>query len=298
MSTTTQPIEFKRPKLYEVPFSQMKLAPDNVRFDMGDMEWLINNILEEGVKEVMHGYSKTEDGTRYFYIVDGNRRYAALKWIFENKGIDIRANCLPSIDEKNQEQAIVDRYVHNTGKTNNPLEKSYYVGKLIKYKWEVCKIAVALSISETYVNDLYTLYCAPKGLHDLIIEKRLKGTFAIELLKDKAFDVYQFLDDVKNGKYNAPPEPQMTLDNLVLDAAGSEKEPQEASIATNTGKITKRTLSTGLNSFKIFSKWAKKPEVIPERFSPAKREFYTLLLRMQNREVTEKDIIEFFQNED
>lgn len=297
MSTTTHPIEFKRPKLYEVPFSQMRLAPDNVRFDMGDMEWLINNILEEGVKEVMHGYSKTIDGTRYFYIVDGNRRYLALKWIFENKCIDIRANCLPSIDEKNQEQAIVDRYLHNTGKNNNPLEKSHYVGKLIKYKWEVSKIAAALSISETYVNDLYTLYCAPKGLHDLIIEGRLKGTFAIELLKEKDFDVYVFLADVKAGKYNPPPEPQMTLDNLVLEGTESENKTIETPITHSAAKITKRVVTGGVNSLKSFKKWAKAPTTFAERIPAEKKPIYDFMVGLLNDQYSEKDIIEFFNQD-
>lgn len=68
--------EVKKGDVWKVPFDNLHLVEGlNIRTDYGDIEELAASILANGVKVALQGY---RDGEQ-FYVVDGHRRYTALK---------------------------------------------------------------------------------------------------------------------------------------------------------------------------------------------------------------------------
>jgi ParB-like nuclease domain len=67
-------------EMLRVPFSRMRLDPDNERIDLGPIDWLIDNIRNEGVKEPLWGYRGIDENRKEcYFVVNGSRRFAALK---------------------------------------------------------------------------------------------------------------------------------------------------------------------------------------------------------------------------
>ncbi len=166
-----------REELLKVPFSRMKLDPDNERIDLGPIEWLIDNIRNEGVKEPLWGY-KGIDQTRKecYFVVNGSRRFEALKVIYdEGRGIEIVAPFKTFNPVKvNSEQRIVERLIRNEGLPYSRLEKSSSIGKLSAYGWSHHKIAEQLSMSHTWVSDTLLLHHAPQRLKNIIAAKGIQ----------------------------------------------------------------------------------------------------------------------------
>ena len=282
-------------ELLKVPYSRMRLDPDNERTDLGPIEWLINNIRNEGVKEPLWGY-KGVDETRKecYFVVNGSRRFAALKVIYESgKGIDVIAPFKTfNPDKVNKEQRIIERLIRNEGLPYSRLEKSSSIGKLSAYGWSNQKIAEQLSMSITWVTDTLLLHSAPQRLKNIIAAKELSASLAIDMMKKGEVD--PFLAQYSNGQYMQPEEGRTAIVNPATETAqnGTGVEAIVApQVRNKTNKITKKDIN-GLSSVKEFKNFARHAD--HTKMSAGKEYYFGFLCKFVNNELTYEQISDFF----
>ena len=282
-------------EMLRVPFSRMRLDPDNERIDLGPIEWLIDNIRSEGVKETLWGYKgKDQAGKECYFVVNGSRRFAALKAIYdEGKGIDISAPFKTfNPDKVNMEQRIIERLIRNEGLPYTRLEKSSSIGKLSAYGWSNQKIAGQLSMSVTWVADTLLLHSAPQRLKNIITAKQLSASLAIDMMKKGEVDA--FLAEYSNGQYSPPDEteagngnPTPTPDQNTPSIPDIPATPAR----NKSNKITKKDIN-GLNSTKEFKTFARRAD--ETKMSAGKEHYFAFLCKFVNNELTYEQIASFF----
>jgi hypothetical protein len=282
-------------EMLKVPFSRMRLDPDNERIDLGPIEWLIDNIRSEGVKEALWGYKgKDVAGKECYFVVNGSRRFAALKVIYdEGKGIDISAPFKTfNPDKVNMEQRIVERLIRNEGLPYTRLEKSSSIGKLSAYGWSNQKIASQLSMSITWVTDTLLLHSAPQRLKNIISAKELSASLAIDMMKKGEVDA--FLAQYSNGQYSQPDEGEITGIDTTIEMAQHKADVTAAGTApvkNKSNKITKKDIN-GLNSVKEFKNFARRAD--QTKMTAGKEHYFAFLCKFVNNELSYEEIADFF----
>jgi len=287
-----------RDELLRVPFSRMRLDPDNERIDLGPIEWLTNNIRNEGVKEPLWGYRGVDETKREcYFVVNGSRRFAVLQLIYDGgKGIDIVAP-FKTFDPKkvNLEQRIIERLIRNEGLPYSRLEKSSSIGKLSAYGWSNQKIAEQLSMSITWVADTLLLHHAPQRLKNIVSSKELSASLAIEMIKKG--EIEAFLTQYSNGHYSQAEEPINGIEIQSMEAPAQTQRFAETSAPTSkriNNKITKRDFNE-LNSIKEFKNFSKVAD--PTRMSDSDSRFFLFLCKIMNNELTQLQIAGFFNGD-
>jgi len=268
-------------EMLRVPFSRMRLDPDNERIDLGPMEWLISSIRSEGIKEAMWGYrGKDQLGKECYFVVNGRRRFAALELVYDGgAGIDIVAPFKAfNPDKVNKEQRIIERLIRNEGLPYSRLEKSASIGKLSAYGWSNQKIASQLSMSVTWVADTLILHNAPQRLKNIIITKELSASLAIEMIKKG--EVEAFLTDYAESH----PAVSGSLEN----AADGNKSSEPNDLVK---KITRKD-RVKINSSKEFKQFSK--GVDPGALPTGKGAYFIFLSKLMNNELTKQQIADFF----
>lgn len=271
----------KRSDMFTVPFSRLKLDDGNARVDLGDIDQLKESIRQNGVKEPLWGYKqKGDDGEEYYYIINGSRRYAALRLLFEETGATIfvpfrtqdKKLCTP-------EQNVLDRLLRNEGKEYTPYEKSLEINKLINYGWGTKEVAKKLGVSENHIKSLLSLANAPKLVQNLVADGTVSATLAMHTVaKGK-----EAVDELVHKANEAPKEaPQQA--NLLDDGAKPIKEKKP--------RVTAKDLSPEVNSWKEFKNFAK--DANESNMSATALALFKFMLKILNNETTNKDFNTFF----
>lgn len=262
----------KPPKgdVWKVPFNQLRLIDGlNVRDadNYGDIEDLAKSIEDFGLRVPLQGY---REGYIY-YIVDGHRRYAALKLLSE-RGLDVSAQFLVEPKHFSEEDRIVNMVVTNDGKPLTPLELAEAVKRLLNLGWEAKKIAGKFGKSIVYINKLILLNSTPEALKKEIKVGRISSTFAIQLATQNQVEVYLA------GK--------LTNDEKA-DEAGDEPKPKKRVTAKNIAKIN--SLKAVKKVVKVFSNEENKATLPPEH------EFlFEILAQIVKNELTEEYLLSIF----
>lgn len=177
----------------------------NTRIEYGDLDELMNSIIENGVKVPLRGYKKGER----FVIVDGHRRLKATNKALE-KGIDIKR--VPFIVEKKKslEERIFDILLFNDGKTLTPLELGETYKKLVGYGYTSSEISKKIGKSSVHVNQMIDVACSSKAVKTLIKNGNISSTLVSEVRrkaanKEEAEEIVKVVSEVKkeeskNGK--------------------------------------------------------------------------------------------------
>lgn len=267
--------------LLKVSFSRMRLDPDNERTDLGDIDWLVKNIREEGVKSVMDGYKGKEDGEGVIFIRDGSRRFKAMEIIYEGgNGLNLIA-FVKTYDKRtlNKEQSVVDRFIKNEGKPFTPLEKATAVSKLLAYNWDEKKIADKLGMSVMWVNNMAILNALPQKVKELVANGTISATLAIREARKGESNVETLVEKVNEAPAQAPQQA-----SLLDDAPKPVKEKKP--------RVTAKDLAPEINSWKEYKTWVKTAN--ETNMSATAVAFHKFMLKILNNEVSEKDFNQFF----
>lgn len=271
----------KRSDMFTVPFSRLRLDEGNARIDLGDIEALKLSIKENGVKEPLWGYKqKDPDGEEYFYVINGSRRFAALKMLFEENGTIIYAP-FRTQDKKlcTAEQNVLDRLLRNDGKEYTPYEKSLEINKLINYGWSPKQVAQKLGFSENHIKDLISLANAPKKIQNLVAKGTVSATLAMKEVKKGDDAVNKLVERANEAPKEAPQQPSFLPDD---PNAPKEKKP----------RITAKDLEPTFNSMKEFREWFKTAD--PKRMNPGPLLTYKFFCSIINNEAKKEDFADFF----
>lgn len=284
--------------LWKVPFSKMRLDPDNERVDLGDMDWLVNSIRQEGVNEVMDGYKGKDNGEDVVFIRDGKRRFTAMEIIYDKgNGPDIIAN-VKTFDPRlvSKEQSIIQRLIRNEGKPFTPSEKSAAIKKLHNYNWDEKMIAEKLGISTNNVHDMLLFAGCPERLKKVVQNNDLSFSNAVKLIKETR--VERFLEEYDTNKIEKEVNHELSQLPFVSDpsSANESNAPKK-----KRAKITSKDLSDGPNSLKELKSFRKlvenAPETDPIEMPECKLGCWEFLLKILDNKVTGKQISNFFQKD-
>ncbi len=177
----------------------------------GDIEELTENIREHGVKNPLHGYRETDaNGKMLFNVTHGFRRARAIAALLK-EGVEIKVPCLTrKKSDFSKENIIIEHFTLNSGMPLSTLEKANSIKKLLNYNYTVAQISKALSLTESYINNLLLLASAPMAVKNAVQSKKVAASMVMEVLREnKDLDkVSEIIENViteakTNGKEKA-----------------------------------------------------------------------------------------------
>ena len=164
----------------------------NLREDLGNIDELMNSIIQNGVQQPIHVQAGGEPGV--FILRAGHRRITALRKAMAlfstqkaqlpdtlNKGF-IPARIVKGVE--NRSDSIIQQFTRNGGKPFTPLEQAKGVAKLIDLGWTDTKIAGKLGYSPMYICDLKLLAGAPSEAQELVRTSKMTATMLVDLQKE------------------------------------------------------------------------------------------------------------------
>jgi ParB/RepB/Spo0J family partition protein len=268
--------EVKKRDLPMVPFPLLTVKDGfNIRTDMGDIPGLAASIKENGVKVPLRGYK--EKGAENYIVVDGHRRYEALKILAAESSEIIYVPFVLEPQKYNDEQRVVDMFIMNDGKSLTPLEQAEGIKRLQNWGYSDKDIAQKTGRSIAYVGKLASLNSAPKRLINLIENNKIAASFAMDIICKG--ETEKFLQDFEAGFFDAKP------------VNGNEIFPDQPATKTKT-KITKADIQP-VNSWKEFKRFAKDAD--PKLMEDGKAKFFKFLYRVMNNEMSEEQIKRWFK---
>lgn len=139
-----------------------------------------------------------EDGSKVtvFYIVDGHRRFEAIKQANE-KGAGIKTvpvSVVPKSDaaDPRADLTIMTVLSNNSTRPLSPVELGIVVNRLLGFEVPKAEIARRLNITPRYVDDLLLLHGAPASVQEAVRAGKMSATLAVTTLRqhgDKAAEV-------------------------------------------------------------------------------------------------------------
>lgn len=168
----------------------------NTRIDYGEIEELVNSIIENGVKVPLRGYKDGE----YYVINDGHRRLRATMIAIENGNEVAR---VPFITEhkKTMEERILDILITNDGKPLTPLELGETYKRLINFGYNFSDIAKRVGKTVKHVSDMVLVAESSRDVKALISDGQISATLVAEI-KSKVKDVDASEEIIKKASEN------------------------------------------------------------------------------------------------
>lgn len=216
-----------RRDMYEIDPRIIKVKPDfNVRQDYGDLEPLVNVIIEMGnVPTPIKVFTDNGD----IFITDGYRRHAATMIAIE-RGHDIKTiSAFGEPKHYNDEMRLFDMINCNEGMRLNMLEQGIAYHRLTLRGYNENEVAKKVGKSPAHIGQCIKLAVAPKRIQNLIIEGldgvKVECNAVLDIMKVVADENEQFdalvtamKDAGETGKAKATP-------NAVRKAAGAGAKP-------------------------------------------------------------------------
>lgn len=202
----------------------------NPRTDYGDIEELMQSIIENGIRNPLKGYKKGEQ----IVLKDGHRRMRAVKLAL-SKGLKIER--VPVIIEQNalnEEERTLEFLIYNDGKPLNMLEQSEVIKRLLNFGWKVTDIVRKTGKARGYIENLILLTKIAMKVQNYIRDEKISAHAVIQIMQAVKGDIDKTTTEVENAIKNA-------------NEQGKEKATPRH---VDTGKVKSQ-------SFGKFYKWAE-----------------------------------------
>lgn len=244
----------------------------NEREEWGDLEGLAAEILAVGIQQAL---IVNKRGDQYA-VRSGHRRRKACKLLEEMGHAPIMVPVILERRGSSPEERVLHLITDNSGLAFTPWERAKVLRRLRNFGWSDDDIAERSGISLVYVRRLLSLADAPQKLINLVREKRVSATLAMERIAEGGVD-----DLLQKAETNELPSPNAELDLFPTDNK-----------ARTRGKVTAKDLQPH-DSVKLFKKWA--PKMDEKQIAPEKAPFFKFLRKMIEGKLTEDDIKKFFK---
>jgi ParB/RepB/Spo0J family partition protein len=202
----------------------------NPRTDYGDIEELMNSILENGIRNPLKGYQKHGKIT----LKDGHRRMRAVKLALARGKKTEKVPVILEQRPMNEEERTLEYIIFNDGKPLTMLEQSEVINRLLNFGWKTADVVKKTGKVRGYIENLILLTRVP-----------MKVTHAIREGKISAHAVIQIMQAVKGDAAKAALEIEVAMKNATQ--AGKEKATPKH---VGTQKVKKQ-------SFGKFYKWVE-----------------------------------------
>jgi ParB family transcriptional regulator, chromosome partitioning protein len=191
---------------FNVPLDRIKVQPDfNARKDFGDLLGLAKDIAARGLDyPLIVRYA--EDGQSVL-IIDGERRYRAIKLINEKKlspdhHLMLDIPCI--IEEKGIDEAGRCYKMLSTGINAKPLTEMEQADVIFRlthiYKQKPRDVALKLGRTQTHIAHLLDLRSAPHDVKMAVQKKQLSATAAVKVAKASPAKRAQVMEKVNQAK--------------------------------------------------------------------------------------------------
>ena len=207
---------------------------DNPRVDYGNIEELKSSIRESGVREPLK-IKNTPEGVK---LVHGYRRMTSVLSLID-EGFDVaRVPCMTVARGYNDEEALFDHIICNTGKPLTCMEEANIYTQLINAGYTQAEIAKRIGKTQCAVSNILSLLKLTKKVQKLINDGIVSASLARELMKDNNDDA-----------------------NVVESILISKNEQNDGKVK----KITAKSLPSSKSKFyKVQTVFAKFVERVPE----------------------------------
>ena len=177
-----------------IPIAQLKPHPDNPRKDVGDITELIDSIKKNGIMQNLtvvpvYGVPTEQDGTQY-YILIGNRRYAAAKEAFGLSGVDLPCQVVKNLSRAEQVSIMLEENMQREDLTIG--EQAHGFQMMLDLGETVESIAEKTGFSKTTVKHRIELAKLDEPILDMVTDP--EGEFQINL---KTLQMLEQIDDIE-----------------------------------------------------------------------------------------------------
>ena len=193
-------------ELKNVPFNLIDADfSRNKRVDYGDIQWLADSILTNGLKNPLVLYveacsvsdekalfysgSKSQPKGYYKLVVqDGHRRFKALSLVMESDAGTEKFNngipCRGTSKAESTEERLLNQLLMNAGKNFEPLETQAVYKELYNLGWDEQKIATKTGVSPTHVKRMLELSSTDELTKYMIERGEVTASLVLEVLGD------------------------------------------------------------------------------------------------------------------
>lgn len=291
--------ENQLPELKTPKSDEFLVSPDKVIIIPGRNIRPINEMWVKTLKELIRqngqavaivGKRGKEEGT-FEVASDGHHRTLAIKELWE-EGLQIRIRLKLEPKGTSELQRTYNQLMGDAKLQLSPMAIAEGINRAFMYGATDKEIATKLNKSTTYVNQYNSLNAQSRLFKSLVEMGTVTPTLAFEIIEKGEDYTNQFLKDYQDGKFDKKPDAQLTI-----QPQNTEKEPENEPALKKPTRITAKSLSGGVNSFKSFQKWAKAPTTFSDRIPQEKKPVYDFLIKVINNELTELEIIKYFNND-
>lgn len=177
-----------------IPIAQLKPHPDNPRKDVGDIAELRDSIKKNGIMQNLtvvpvYGVPTDQDGTQY-YILIGNRRYAAAKEALGTSGVDLPCQVVTNLSRAEQVSIMLEENMQREDLTIAEQAEGFQM--MLDLGETVETIAEKTGFSKTTVRHRVELAKLDKPTLKMMTDP--DGEFQISL---KALQMLEQVDDIE-----------------------------------------------------------------------------------------------------
>jgi ParB/RepB/Spo0J family partition protein len=193
-TNTTAINETKKKDIFLVDPRLLKIEEGfNTRVDYGDIDELMNSIIENGVMIPLLGY---KDGD-FYYITNGHRRLKAIQLAI-SLGFEIARVPFISGRKKTLEERTFDIVLSNDGKQLTALELGETYKKLLNFNYTIAEIAKKLGKTYKHVADMVNVADSSKDIKILIQGGGVSATLVADVIS-KVKDADKVTTIIKNA---------------------------------------------------------------------------------------------------
>lgn len=168
----------------------------NVREDFGDLEALMESIVENGLKVPL--IAKKVSGEDKWELVDGERRLRAVMMAIE-RGHDIKYVRVDPFQGSNEQRLLAMAITGMDQKQFSKLEQSEIVRRLVVAEYSIEEIAKKLGKSLPTIYELHTLSQAPKSVKNEINEGTISARTVVKVMKANPSNEQAVIDTVSKS---------------------------------------------------------------------------------------------------
>lgn len=157
------------------------VADENVnpRFEYGDIEELMNSILENGIRNPLKGYKVGDK----IVLKDGHRRMRAVNLAIEKGNKIERVPVILEQSALNDEERTLEFLIYNDGKPLTMLEQSEVIKRLLNFGWKVTDVVRKTGKARGYIENLISLTKTSMKVQNYIKEGKISAHAVIQIMQ-------------------------------------------------------------------------------------------------------------------
>ena len=166
----------------------------NIREEYGNIEELMNSIVQNGVRNPVKAFTD-KDGK--IYLREGFRRMRAVNLALkEGKKIE-RIPVILDERKMSEEERTLEFLINNDGKPFTMLEQSEVIKQLINFGLKVTEVVARTGKARGYIENLILLANAPAKIRDYIKSGKISAHAVIQIMQALKGDEAKLLEEVE-----------------------------------------------------------------------------------------------------